>query len=354
MESFDIIDDSEETSFETLDTYDDYIEENNYDTDEETIKFVSNMVYEFQSEMNEIKLNPSTFDNKIFDEYSTMIADYDFIIKQDRILKSQVALLKMDIDECERKCSEIMIKEIMDADNLRIVPETTNSISRYNRGGIIVQDDLRLSYLQFGSESITQFKSGKDTDLLSRPNYGKRETNGLIQNLNYKEMMKSTKEQLEHLRSEERELKDQISENNNKSVQYNYARIALKRIIDLIETDLLYTKKDISYDFHLVLFKYTDVIETYIVLKKLADIINLKLCDMDSNVFDSDCILPINTKSIIENTDDLIFNKESDILDEIKIHNEDGSIMQIIGDKNIESYLKQISTDNISRNIEQT
>lgn len=135
MESPDNIDNFvDEDSFEILDNDDDYVddigEENNYDADEETIKFVTKMINEFRSELDIIKLNPDTFDNKIFDDYASMITDYDFIIKENKILKSQVELLKIDIDACEVKCSELVIKQLMDQEK----DQSTNVFKPWSNG----------------------------------------------------------------------------------------------------------------------------------------------------------------------------------------------------------------------------
>lgn len=137
MENLDVIDNfADEDSFEILDNDndDDYVddigEENNYDADEETIKFVTKMINEFRSELDIIKLNPDTFDNKIFDDYTSMVNDYDFIIKENKILKFQVELLKMDIDACEVKCSELVIKQLIDQEK----DQSTNVFKPWGNG----------------------------------------------------------------------------------------------------------------------------------------------------------------------------------------------------------------------------
>lgn len=301
METPEIIDDDEETSFEIVDYNGDYLDdynpdENNYDTDEDTIKFVTNMINQFRSELDIIKLNPSTFNHKIFDDYVTMITEYDFIIKENKILKSQTDLLKMDIDVCEYKCSEIIIKGLVEEDNAQL---SHNSYPIKTSRDLIKKET---------NDSILKYKHNG----VSVPNF---------------------------------DISSEADYTEEDRLHYQFAHNGLKRVMENIDAmhqdPTLYTKKDIQYDLDIVLFKYPNTIRHYSILQSMIDNINSALGE---NELKPEDIIKSSHNNQNFKEEELDLSLEEYKLDNIIIHNEDGPDVCVIGSSNIKSYLDQPST----------
>lgn len=121
MESLNINSSNEETSFDAVDNYannnggEDSFETvidhelveyddraDNLDINLDTIKIVNELFLEIQISLDIIKDNPEEYIYKIQDEYGAIINDYDFVIKDDPVLKEFSNRLKININKYEQ------------------------------------------------------------------------------------------------------------------------------------------------------------------------------------------------------------------------------------------------------------
>lgn len=111
--------DIDEDSFEIVND-DDLLEfdmEEKPDINMDIIQMVTKMLLQIQSDIDNIKNDPNTFDHKFYEDYITLVSEYDFVISKHPTLKLLTKLLKMDLDACEQASSKIKIQEIIEQDN---------------------------------------------------------------------------------------------------------------------------------------------------------------------------------------------------------------------------------------------